>query len=433
MEALEEDALKHSGHGLNPLADATELDDENGANSAPVIQFVNALFNTAADANASDIHIEPQPQRLLIRFRIDGILLENQSLGLKMASSIISRIKVMAGIDISERRRPQDGRIKHTQGGTQIDMRVNTIPLQYGEKIVIRLLRMNAAAGGLEHLSLEPEDKEKLSKLIHSPHGIVLVTGPTGSGKTTTLYASLREINTPERNISTIEDPIEYTLPGINQMQVQTKAGLTFSSCLRALLRQDPDVIMVGEIRDSETLEAALNASLTGHMVFSTLHTNSTAKTISRLLEMGAPSYLVSTSVIGIIAQRLVRSLCPHCKEASIATPKEIKLLGLNPSHYQQTPLTLYNAKGCSHCNNKGYKGRVALYEIMEIDRQLAQLIDEGVSTIQLEDVALQQGMNTLAMQGVKKVLRGDTSLEEAIRVLGYDLGKTVNADTLQA
>jgi type IV pilus assembly protein PilB len=283
---------------------------------------------------------------------------------------------------------------------------------------------MNVATSGIGHLGLDPEDKKKLSKMIRSPHGIILVTGPTGSGKTSTLYASLRDINTPDHNISTIEDPIEYVLPGVNQMQVQPKAGLTFANCLRALLRQDPDILMVGEIRDAETLDAALNASLTGHLVFSTIHTNSTAKTISRLLEMGAPSYLVSTSVIGIIAQRLVRKLCHHCKESHIATPEERDILGFSST---EPALQLYQAVGCKHCNQSGFSGRTGLYELMPISRHLAQLIDSGTSSVALEDAAVNEGMKTLAMQGKLKALQGETTLSEIIRVLGFELGSTTS------
>ena len=420
LEALEVDVLKNELFDASGNNAALELEIEAAANSAPVVQFVNALLTEAADRNASDIHIEPQPQRLLVRFRKDGILHEAKSLSLKMASSIISRIKVIAGMDISERRRPQDGRIKHTVGSNSVDMRVNSIPLAYGEKLVIRLLKMNAGTSGIENLGLDPEDKKKLAKLIRSPHGIILVTGPTGSGKTSTLYASLRDINTPDRNISTIEDPIEYVLPGVNQMQVQPKAGLTFASCLRALLRQDPDILMVGEIRDSETLDAALNASLTGHLVFSTIHTNSTAKTISRLLEMGAPSDLVSTSVIGIIAQRLVRKLCDHCKEPYTATPDERDILGLSAT---DPAVTLHKSVGCKHCNDTGFSGRTGLYELMPVSRDLAQLIDAGISSVALEDAAVQEGMKTLAMQGKVKALKGETTLSEVVRVLGFELG----------
>jgi type IV pilus assembly protein PilB len=422
LEALEVDVLKNETLDAAGSNVALELETEAAANSAPVVQFVNALLTEAADRNASDIHIEPQPQRLLVRFRKDGILHEAQSLSLKMAASIISRIKVIAGMDISERRRPQDGRIKHQVGSSSVDMRVNSIPLQYGEKLVIRLLKMNAGTSGIEHLGLDPEDKKKLAKMIRSPHGIILVTGPTGSGKTSTLYASLRDINTPDRNISTIEDPIEYVLPGVNQMQVQPKAGLTFASCLRALLRQDPDILMVGEIRDSETLDAALNASLTGHLVFSTIHTNSTAKTISRLLEMGAPSYLVSTSVIGIIAQRLVRKLCDHCKEPYTATTEEYDILGLSSS---ESAVQLYQSVGCKHCGNTGFSGRTGLYELMPVSRHLAQLIDSGISSVALEDAAVAEGMKTLAMQGKVKALNGETTLAEVVRVLGFELGNT--------
>jgi type IV pilus assembly protein PilB len=412
-----EEELNQSGDVYN-LNAANELEAEMAAEDAPIVRLVNALLTEAIEVNASDIHIEPQKERLLIRFRIDGILREMKSIPKKMSSAVVSRIKVVSGMDIAERRRPQDGRMKLVMGSQQIDMRVNSLPIQFGEKIVVRLLKPNATTGGLEKLGLAPDEIERISKMIYSPHGIILVTGPTGSGKTTTLYSALREINTPERNISTIEDPIEYPLAGVNQTQVSAKSGLTFSLCLRALLRQDPDVIMVGEIRDHETLESAIHASLTGHLVFSTLHTNSTAKTIARLLEMGAPNYLVSTSVIGIIAQRLVRKVCSKCKTPHEASEQQKRSLNMPLNE----PLTLYKGAGCSACGQSGYAGRVGLYEIMNMHREIGQMIDEGASAFAIEDVAVKQGMITLAMDGKRKILAGLTTVEEVTRVLGLEL-----------
>lgn len=407
--------------------DQTQIDEEQTnnlhaevtADSAPVVQFVNVLLNEAVEQNASDIHIEPQPQRLLIRFRVDGILREVHSIGIKMAPAIISRLKVMAKLDVSERRRPQDGRLKHLMGSVTVDMRLNTIPLQYGEKMVIRVLKMNSGSGQLNRLGLSKENYKRLNEMIHSPHGIILVTGPTGSGKTTTLYAALRKISTPESNISTIEDPVEYVLAGVNQMQVQPKAGLTFASALRALLRQDPDVIMLGEIRDAETLEAALQAAMTGHLVLSTVHANSCAKTVARLLDMGAPAYLVSTSVIGIVAQRLVRALCPHCKEETIPSAEDLELLGSDPNE-DGTPLKLYAPKGCPKCDHSGFKGRQGIYEIMSINRDIAKLIDEGASTIEIEDAALQNGMRLLSDDAKRLIRLGITTTKEVRRTLGF-------------
>ena len=398
---------------------SAELEAELEANDAPVVQLVNSLLTDAIGKNASDVHIEAQQERLLVRFRIDGILHEVQSIPKKMASAVVSRIKVTSGMDIAERRRPQDGRMKLKVGSQDIDMRVNSLVVQFGEKIVIRILKPTATTGGLEKLGLRPDEAKRMTKMVKAPHGIILVTGPTGSGKTTTLYSCLREINSPERNITTIEDPIEYPLAGINQTQISHKSGLTFSTCLRAILRQDPDVIMVGEIRDEETLEAAIHAALTGHLVFSTIHTNSTAKTVNRLLEMGAAPYLVSSSVLGIVAQRLVRQLCPDCKKLYEASPEEMEIFGLSES---EPPITLYRGEGCESCNFAGYQGRVGLYEIMDVDRSIQELIEQQASTLVIEDTAVKAGTKTLAMDGKIKAQEGLTSLSELTRVLGMDL-----------
>lgn len=416
LEALANNSDMHAMYG--GASTNQQLEDEVSSNDAPVVQLVNALLIEAIQINASDIHIEPQKERLLVRFRIDGILREVKSIPKQMIAPVTSRIKVASGMDIAEKRRPQDGRMKIAYGSQQIDMRVNALPIQFGEKIVIRLLKPNATTGGLEKLGLTQDEVRKLRKMIYAPHGIILVTGPTGSGKTTTLYSALREINSPERNISTIEDPIEYPLAGINQTQVAPKSGLTFVTSLRALLRQDPDVIMVGEIRDHETLEAAIHASLTGHLVFSTVHTNSTAKTVARLLEMGAPAYLLSTSVIGVVAQRLVRSICPHCKTHYTPSHDELETLGFKTSD----GIVLYKGTGCDHCEDTGYRGRVGLYEIMPISREIAVKIDESASAFSIEETAIEQGMLTLAMDGKRKVLAGLTTLEEVTRVLGLNL-----------
>ncbi len=398
---------------------ASELEAEMAADDAPVVQLVNSLLLEAIECDASDVHIEPQKERLLIRFRIHGILKEVKSIPKKMAGAVTSRIKVASGMDIAERRRPQDGRMKIKAGSQDIDMRVNSLAVQFGEKIVIRLLKPNSTTGGLEKLGLPAEEVKRINKMIKSPHGIILVTGPTGSGKTTTLYSCLREINSPERNITTIEDPIEYPLAGINQTQVSHKAGLTFALCLRAILRQDPDVVMVGEIRDEETMEAAIHAALTGHLVFSTLHTNSTAKTVTRLLEMGAPSYLVSSAVIGILAQRLVRRNCSKCKVSYEASEEELQILGVkNP----EKPVILQKGTGCDRCGGSGYQGRIGLYEIMNMNREIGELIETQASTFVIQDAAVKHGMLTLAMDGKRKIFAGLTTVEEVTRVLGLDL-----------
>ncbi len=398
---------------------ASELEAEMAADDAPVVQLVNSLLLEAIECDASDVHIEPQKERLLIRFRIHGILKEVKSIPRKMAGAVTSRIKVASGMDIAERRRPQDGRMKIKAGSQDIDMRVNSLAVQFGEKIVIRLLKPNSTTGGLEKLGLPAEEVKRINKMIKSPHGIILVTGPTGSGKTTTLYSCLREINSPELNITTIEDPIEYPLAGVNQTQVSHKAGLTFALCLRAILRQDPDVVMVGEIRDEETMEAAIHAALTGHLVFSTLHTNSTAKTVTRLLEMGAPPYLVSSAVIGILAQRLVRRNCSKCKVSYEASEEELQILGIkNPDK----PVILQKGAGCDRCGGSGYQGRIGLYEIMNMNREIGELIEAQASTFVIQDAAVKHGMLTLAMDGKRKIFAGLTTVEEVTRVLGLDL-----------
>jgi type IV pilus assembly protein PilB len=415
LAEAEEELSQDDVYNLNA---ASELEAEMAAEDAPIVRLVNAILVEAIEMNASDIHIEPQKERLLIRFRIDGILREVKSIPKKMVHAVVSRIKVVSGMDIAERRRPQDGRMKLVFGSQQVDMRVNSLAIQFGEKVVIRLLKPNATTGGLEKLGLSDHEIKPIHKMIHAPHGIILVTGPTGSGKTTTLYSALREINTPERNISTVEDPIEYPLAGINQTQVSHKSGLTFSTALRALLRQDPDVIMIGEIRDEETLEAAIHASLTGHLVFSTLHTNSTAKTIARLLEMGAPNYLVSTSVIGIVAQRLVRRICGNCKTKVEATDQEKETLGIS----KQRTIHLHRGAGCDKCGGTGYSGRVGLYEILEMNHEIEKLIDAGGSASAIQAAAVKTGMYTLGMDGKRKIAQGLTTVEEVTRVLGLDL-----------
>lgn len=417
LARLEEDLSRDST--MFAESTASELEAEMAADDAPVVQLVNSILLEAIETDASDVHIEPQKERLLVRFRVHGILREVKSIPKKMAGAVTSRIKVASGMDIAERRRPQDGRMKIKAGSQEIDMRVNSLAVQFGEKIVIRLLKPNATTGGLEKLGLPAEEVKRINKMIKSPHGIILVTGPTGSGKTTTLYSCLREINSPERNITTIEDPVEYPLAGVNQTQVSHKAGLTFALCLRAILRQDPDVVMVGEIRDEETLEAAIHAALTGHLVFSTLHTNSTAKTVTRLLEMGAPPYLVSSAVIGILAQRLVRRICSKCKVSYEATPEELQILGIEDP---EKPVILQKGAGCDRCSGSGYEGRIGLYEIMNMNREIGELIEAKASTFVIQDAAVKDGMLTLAMDGKRKIFAGLTTVEEVTRVLGLDL-----------
>lgn len=414
---LSEDIEKSDMYDTETLT--SQLQEELNADDKPVVKLVNSLLIEAIETGASDVHLEPQKERLLIRYRIDGILRETMSIPKKMAGAVTSRIKIVSGMDIAEKRRPQDGRMKLSIGRTEFDMRVNTMPVMHGEKICIRILRPTATSGGFEKLGFGKEEIRKINKMIRAPHGVCLVTGPTGSGKTTTLYSCLREINSPEKNIVTIEDPVEYPLVGINQTQVSSKSGLTFATCLRAILRQDPDVIMVGEIRDNETLEAAIHAALTGHLVFSTLHTNSAAATITRMLEMGTPSYLLSSAIIGVLAQRLVRRVCPKCKKPYKASEEEVSLLKVRPG---PQGIVLYKGSGCDRCGGSGYEGRVGLYEIMNFDREIKLLIDKKASAYQITEAACKLGMLTLSMDGRRKALAGLTTISELQRVLGIDL-----------
>jgi type IV pilus assembly protein PilB len=417
MAHLSADIDKGDIYDTDTIAD--QMAEELQADDKPVVKLVNSLLIEAIETGASDVHMEPQKERLLIRYRIDGILREAMSIPKKMAAAVVSRVKIVSGMDIAEKRRPQDGRMKISIGRSEFDMRVNTMAVMYGEKVCIRILRPTATAGGFEKLGFGEDEIRKINKMIRAPHGVCLVTGPTGSGKTTTLYSCLREINTPEKNIVTIEDPVEYPLAGINQTQVSTKAGLTFAMCLRAILRQDPDIIMVGEIRDNETLEAAIHAALTGHLVFSTLHTNSAGATITRMLEMGTPAYLLSSAIIGVMAQRLVRRTCPKCKRPYKASKEEIQLLRVRPG---PQGITLYKGKGCDRCGGTGYEGRLGLYEIMNFDREIQTLIDRKASSFQITETAVKNGMLTLAMDGRRKALAGLTTITELQRILGIDL-----------
>ncbi len=415
--ARAEGEKKTDFEGINDAGNSA-LEQEMLADDAPVVQLVNAIISEAVSKGASDIHLESHKEMMIVRFRIDGILRDFRTIPRTLASALISRIKVTGGMDISERRRPQDGRINQRIANIDVDMRVNSLPSQYGESVVMRLLRSGATSVGLEKLGLDHESEQSLMRMIKNPHGIILVTGPTGSGKTTTLYSCLREVNTRERKIITIEDPIEYPLPGVNQTQVSPKAGLDFSISLRAIMRQDPDIILLGEIRDHETLEAAMHAALTGHLVFSSIHTNSTAKTITRLKELGSPSYLISTTVIGIVAQRLVRKICTHCKHGYQASMEELKMLGFqNTTH----PITLYRGEGCDLCEHTGYQGRVGLYEVMSVNRTIQDLIDADTSSGSLQDSAVSNGMVTLGMDGERKIAMGLTTVDEVTRVLGLD------------
>ncbi len=388
------------------------------AQRAPIIKLVNTILFQAVRSRASDVHIEPYEDALKVRFRIDGVLHNRFSPPKRYAAALISRLKIMADIDIAERRLPQDGRSRIKIGEKEIDLRVSTIPTSGGERVVMRLLDKSTDRLSLGDLGLASENEEQFRRLIHMSHGIVLLTGPTGSGKTTTLYAGLREINTEERNILTVEDPIEYRLPGIGQMQVQPKIDLTFANSLRHILRQDPDVIMVGEIRDLETAEIAIRAALTGHLVFSTLHTNDSASAVTRLLDMGIEPYLVSSSVVAIIAQRLVRKICPECKTAYSRTEGALRSLGIEQVSPERD---LYRGEGCSACFQTGYYDRTGVFEMFLVDDEVRELVMEGAGANVVKQLAVSKGMRTLRDDGARKALSGVTTVEEVLRVTQED------------
>ena len=385
------------------------IDDVTDINSAPVVKMVDFLFKNAVDMRASDIHIEPFEHYIRIRYRIDGELQNVNNLGISSLSPLVTRIKILASLNIAEKRIPQDGRIITRVGNNDVDLRVSILPVVNGEKVVIRILNRSNYSVGRERLAMGDENFKKLDRIISSPHGIVLVTGPTGSGKSTTLYTVLSELNNEDVNIVTVEDPVEYALEGINQVNVHAKAGLTFAAGLRSILRQDPDIVMIGEIRDDETAQIATKAAITGHLVLSTLHTNDAPSSILRLIDMGIEPYLVSTSITGVVAQRLVRKICPHCKEAYRANDSEKKIL----IGRTDREVTLYKGKGCGYCNNSGYSGRVGVYEVMEINREIRDLISAGENSNKLKDVAMANGMSTIAMEGKRLVLQGITTMQQ--------------------
>ncbi len=379
---------------------------------APIIRLINLILARAIRQGASDIHFEPYENRLAVRFRIDGVLQEVHQRPRELAPLIVSRLKVMAKLDIAEKRLPQDGRITRSIGGHVIDMRVSTLPSGSGERVVLRLLDRQAGRLDLAQLGMQPETLALVNECIRKPHGIFLVTGPTGSGKTTTLYAALTQLNSRERNILTVEDPIEYYLDGIGQTQVNTKVDMSFARGLRAILRQDPDVVMVGEIRDLETAEIAVQASLTGHLVFSTLHTNTAVGAVTRLRDMGVEPFLLSSTLIGVLAQRLVRKLCPHCKRPHEASRAECERLGVDPAH----PPVIHSAVGCEECNQMGYHGRTGIYELVVVDETLQRMIHDGAGELDLERQARTVSPSIRA-DGVAKVLAGVTTIEEVMRV----------------
>jgi general secretion pathway protein E len=404
---------------------ATALEEEprdllETSDEAPIIKLVNSLLFEAAKKRASDIHIEPFERELVIRYRIDGVLYNILTPPKRLQASVTSRIKIMAGLNIAEKRLPQDGRIGIKIAGRDVDIRVSAIPTAHGERLVLRLLDKGNLLLKLSQIGLEGDRLATLDQLIRLSHGIVLVTGPTGSGKTTTLYAGLNTINAPEKNIITIEDPIEYQLRGVGQMQVNPKINLTFSAGLRSILRQDPDVIMVGEIRDGETAEIAIHASLTGHLVFSTLHTNDAAGAVTRLLDMGIEPFLVASSVVAIVAQRLVRVLCPKCRQPYRPTATELVKLGVLPERAAKA--TSFRAVGCPDCLTTGYRGRTGIYEILVIDDEVRALILAKADANAIKARAIEHGMTTLRDDGAGKVFAGVTTTEEVLRVTAEDI-----------
>ncbi|WP_162913038.1 type II secretion system ATPase GspE [Rhodospirillaceae bacterium SYSU D60014] len=406
------------GEGGDSLAldeeDTEQLKDL--ASGAPVVRLVSLLIAKAVEAKASDIHIEPSGARLRVRYRIDGVLHDVESPPPRLSAAVVSRIKIMAKLNIAERRLPQDGRIRLVVRGIQIDLRISVLPTMHGERVVIRILDRESMPVGLIGLGFDEGTLANLESWLALPNGIILVTGPTGSGKTTTLYASLLRMNSTERNVITVEDPIEYQLDNINQVQVKSQIDLTFANILRSILRQDPDVIMIGEIRDRETAEIAVHAALTGHLVLSTLHTNTAAGAISRLLDMGIEDYLLTSALTGVMAQRLVRRLCRDCRKPYAPSPTTLDEVGV-PMALRRPDLTLYEAAGCAQCNHTGYSGRTGIVELLEITDPLRRIIVERAASQALHAAAVQGGMRSMYQHGVEKVLDGVTTIQEVARV----------------
>ncbi len=395
-------------------ADIQQLKDL--ASEAPVIRLVSLIITNALDTRASDIHIEPFENRLIVRYRIDGVLHEVESPPRRLSAAVISRIKIMANLDIAERRLPQDGRIRLRVQGKEIDLRVSTVPTMHGESMVMRILDKGGVALDFKRLGFEADTLKAFMDVLLEPHGVLLVTGPTGSGKTTTLYTALDTLNKPDVKILTVEDPVEYQMPGINQIQVKPQIDLTFASALRSIVRQDPDVIMIGEIRDLETAQIAVQSALTGHLVLSTIHTNDSASTVNRLLDMGVEDYLLTSTVIGILAQRLVRTLCEQCKEPYVALPEVVEQFGLR--RFTDAPeIRLYHPKGCPQCAVTGYTGRISIIEMLPMTDPLRSLVMKHANAGELRDEAIRGGMLTMYEDGLRKAVRGITTFEEVLRV----------------
>lgn len=414
-QMVEEFEAQDTSTGLEQREGAYDLSDiEKIANEPPIVRFCNLLLLQAIKDRASDLHIEPFSNALRIRYRVDGVLREVPSPPKSWQTGIISRFKVMAGMDISETRRPQDGRIKLTVEGREIDMRVSTLPVAHGEGIAMRILDKNMAMLGVQQIGMMPDVLEAFLKLIQRPNGIILVTGPTGCGKTTTLYAALNELNSPTEKIITTEDPVEYQLDGLVQVNINPNVGLTFAACLRAILRQDPDIILVGEVRDVETAQIAIQASLTGHLVFSTLHTNSAAGAVTRLIDMGVEPFLITSTLEGVIGQRLVRLICPMCKRPYKPTPEELAEFATTPE--EVADLTFFHGEGCDECGNTGYKGRIGIFELLRVTEEIRDLILQRATTDEIHMTAIKQGMKTMRQDGWLKICLGITTFEEVAR-----------------
>jgi type IV pilus assembly protein PilB len=411
LQEFTDTAIDFTESDDDKLTDETEAD----ANSAPIVKFVSLMIQEAVQLRASDIHVEPFENKIRIRYRIDGRLVIRDSPPKRLLGALLSRIKILAKMDIAERRRPQDGRIKVSVGAKELDLRVSMLPSNHGQSAVMRLLDKDNIKVGVKQLGLGEDDYRNFRQLIRRPNGIILVTGPTGSGKTTTLYAGLNEMNRPDRKIITAEDPVEYYLPGINQVEVRHDIGLDFARIIRSMLRQAPNIILVGEMRDAETAQMGIQASLTGHLVFSTLHTNDAPSAITRMVDIGVPNYLVASSLIAVLAQRLVRLICSKCKEPF--QPKESMLEegGITPE--MAAGATFMHGRGCKHCQNSGYRGRQGIFELMIVTSKIRELIFQSVGTQDLRKAAIAQGMSTLYNDGIRKVLKGVTTLEEVYRV----------------
>ena len=396
---------------VSVTADSEDLDE----NAAPIIRLVTMLITEAVNMRASDIHIEPMSNRVRVRYRVDGVCVERDNIPKKMQGPVINRLKIMAGIDLAEKRLPQDGRIKLAVGGSDIDFRVSSLPAYHGESVVLRILRPEGVRVGIQALGFEPDDYERFSKIIKRPNGVFLVTGPTGSGKTTTLYSAVNELNRPDTKIITAEDPVEYNFSGVNQVQVNEQIGLTFANILRSMLRQAPNIILVGEIRDMEVAEVAIQAALTGHLVFSTLHTNDAPSAITRLVDMGVKPFLVASSVQAIMAQRLIRIICKDCKEPHTEPdPRILRLLGFRPDEIEKT--TFYRGRGCNTCNGTGYRGRQGIFEMLEMDNTLRELAFRRAPLVEVRRAARASGMRSLLEDGRIKIRNGVTTAEELVR-----------------